>query len=325
MRGATGDDGRRRCAFVASRGLAYTRRVESAPPGDGRRALAMAMAIGLLAAGCSESAAQRCENGSYCPEGTRCSSGAFCLVEEASCGDFEPNAPCVGAGDAGARFCASGGCQDGVQVSGRLTVSGGGAIEGATVAAVDREWMQPVATDSLGGFALDAVPNDTDLVLRLEGNDARPSLLTRRLALGSANYAMNGDATVPLRLPTRAELEKWAVLRTPGPDPSRGAVGVQIGRQPGNQIEGATATLAGPTDRDPLYFRGNDAAASAVDTGSGNSTVVFVELEPGTYTLTADHENAVECVGAGDDRPDPVVVDVRAGELTAAGWIICRQ
>ena len=62
-----------------------------------------------------------------------------------------------------------------------------------------------------------------------------------------------------------------------------------------------------------------------MDTASGNSTVVFLELEPGTYTLTADRDEAVECVGAGDDRPDPVVVDVRAGELTSAGWILCRQ
>ncbi len=285
----------------------------------------MAMAIGLLALGCSESTARSCEDGTYCPEGTRCSSGAFCLVEEASCGDFEANAPCVSAGDAGARFCTSGGCQDGVQVSGRLTIAGGGAIEGAIVAAVDREWMAQVTTDSLGGFTLDAVPNDTDLVLRMEGNDARPSLLTRRLALGSANYAMNGDATVPLRVPTRADLEKWARLRQLEPDPSRGAVGVQIGSQPGNGIDDATATIAGPTVRPPLYFRGNDAVAGAEDTASGNSTVVFLELEPGVYTLTADRKNAAECAGAGADRPDPIVVDVRAGELTAAGWILCRQ
>ncbi len=289
----------------------------------------MAMAIGLLAVGCSESTARSCEDGTYCPEGTRCSGGAFCLVEEASCGDFEANAPCVSAGDAGARFCTSGGCQDGVQVSGRLTLAGGGAIEGATVAAVDRDWMQQVTTDSLGGFTLDAVQNDTELVLRIEGDDVRRPLLTRRLALGTGDYQLNGDATAALRVGTREDMKKYVLGKLDRePDPSRGAVVVHIGRVPGNPIGGATATLAGPTVQSPLYFRGGSNGGpdfKATTTSAGESTALFLELEPGVYTLTADRGGETQCVGAGEDRPYPVVVDVRAGEITSAGWILCRQ
>jgi hypothetical protein len=290
--------------------------------------MAMAIAIGLLAVGCSGSTARSCEDGTYCPEGTRCSSGAFCLVEEASCGDFEANAPCVSAGDAGARFCASEGCQDGVRVSGRLTLVGGGTVEGATVAAVDREWMAPVTTDSLGGFALDAVRNDTELVLRIEGDDVRRPLLTRRLALGTADYQLNGDATAPLRIGTREELRGYVLgkLRRE-PDPSRGAVVVHIGKAPGNGIGEATATIAGLTEQTPLYFKGGSNGGpdfNATTTSAGESTALFLELEPGVYTLTAERGDEAQCVGAGDDRPYPVVVDVRAGELTSAGWILCR-
>ena len=300
--------------------------MDPAPPRGGGRALATSIAIGLLAA-CSDSSSQRCEDGKYCPEGTRCGSGAFCLVEEAACADFGANAPCVGGGDGGARFCTPGGCRDGVTISGRLTSAGGGGpVGGARVSALDREWMAQVDTDEIGGFAIDAVQNDTELVLRLEGDDALPPVLTRRLALGAGDYQINGEATAALRVVTRASLLQFAKDKGLQPDPSRGAVAVQIGSQPGNGIGRATATLVGPTDQTALYFDQNgEAAPGASSTTATEPTAVFLELEPGVYTLTAAREGAIECLAAGDDRPDPIVVDVRAGELTAAGWIVCRQ
>jgi hypothetical protein len=140
---------------------------------------------------------------------------------------------------------------------------------------------------------------------------------------------MNGDVATPLRVPTRAELRDWAETVDIQPEPSHGAVVVQIGRAPGNGIDGATAAVEGPTpDARPLYFRAGQKAGpnpGATSTLSNAPIALFLGLDPGVYTLTGGRMDASQCVTAGDDRPDPIVLDVRAGELTDAGWIICRQ
>ncbi len=280
----------------------------------------------LLASGCSQSAAQLCEDGSYCPEGTRCGSGDFCLVEEASCANFGPNAPCFREGGAG--FCVADACEAAVIVSGRVAnAGGGGAIEGLDVTGVDRVWMELATTDSIGGFAIDAVRNDGDLVLRVEGSAERPPVLTRRLTLGTGPYEINGNATVPLRVAARSRLEDLVRGLGLEPEPASGAVVVEIGRGPGNGVRDAAATLQGPTARRGIYFTGKgepdfDAESTIVGT---EPAVLFVGLEPGSYSVTATHKDASACRGAGDDGPDPILLDVRAGELTNAGWIICRE
>lgn len=297
----------------------------AAPRAEGR---VIAIAIGvLLAGGCSRSAAQLCEDGTYCPEGTRCGSGDFCLVEEAACAEFSPNAPCSGSvADGGAGFCVADACQAAVTISGRVASAGGGAVPGLELTALDRVWMDSATTDALGGFEIAAVQNDTDLVLRVEERGNGPPVLTRRLAPGTGRYQLNGDATVPLRVPTRVQLQAALDARKIKSNSGHGAVVAQIGTRPGNGANGATAALDGPSPSVPLYFKGNgDPDPLRSSTLSSQSTVMFLGLEPGIYTLTASPPGPGVCRGAGDDGPDPVLLDVRAGEVTSAGWIVCRE
>jgi hypothetical protein len=131
---------------------------------------------------------------------------------------------------------------------------------------------------------------------------------------------------VPLRVPTWDGLRDLAMQIGLELDPAHGVVSVHIGTAPGNGLKDATATLDGPTQRDGLYFDQDGSPAPQQTATSGSEpTALFIGLEPGTYTLTADRELASECIGAGDDRPATIVLDVRAGEMTSAGWILCRQ
>jgi hypothetical protein len=298
------------------------------------RALCGAVLLALAAAGCSESATARCENTEtvegfepYCPARTSCGAGGFCLVDEGACAEFSPNAPCV-LGDEAA-FCAADGCQEAVTITGRLQSFRSpdpAGIPERPVEAVDRPWMRESETDALGTFRLDAVRND-ELVLRVAGDTQHPPMLSRRLKLSSDDYELNGNEA-PLNWPRQLQLNMLAQVLGMTRSPDLGTVILFVGSQPGKHVAGATAAIDGPTERNAVYFDPDAPEAEQVnenETSAKDATVVFVELEPGSYTIqVTGPQGARACRGAGADAPDPVEVEVEAGTVTNASWVVCR-
>ncbi len=287
-----------------------------------------------LAAGCSESAAVRCENTEsaeglepYCPARTSCGAEGFCLVDEGACAEFPANAPCV-LGDEAA-FCAADGCQEAVTITGRLQtfrIQEVAGIPGRPVEAVARPWRRVGESDALGTFRLDAVRND-ELVLRFAGDTQRPPMLSRRLKLSSDDYQLNGNEA-PLNWPLQNQLNMLVQRLGMQRSPDLGIVILFVGSQPGRHVGLATAAIDGPTDRNAVYFdpeaMDEDDRVNERHTSEEDATVVFVELEPGSYTIGVNGPEGAACRGAGADAPDPLEVEVEASTVTNAGWVVCR-
>jgi hypothetical protein len=287
-----------------------------------RPAASIRLATALLALGaCGDPAAVRCDDDTYCPADTRCGSAGVCLVTEGACPAFGENAPCA-RGD-GEGFCAGAACQPGVSVAGRLVEQGGGPLGAVTVEAVDSPWMRSAITDETGEFTVSAVAGDR-LVLRLEAQGGFPPLRTRDLALGAQPYALNGDRDLALRVVRAQKLMALVTSLGREPDPSRGFVMLGIVRPGGVGLGGATASLVGPGETRAIYFDpAGGADLTRIATSAETPIVVFVDVEPGRYTLPVDHPQAVRCVGSGADAPAPIELEVVAGELTSAGWATC--
>jgi hypothetical protein len=278
---------------------------------------------------CSASESLECEDGTFCPAGTRCAAGGLCLVESDSCGEFGENAPCDLEGEVA--FCASATatCEAGVAVNGRAVGQGGGGLADRTVAAVDRPWMTGDISDSTGLFELVAVRADASLVISVAGDDELAPVRSRDLTLGSEPYEMNGRVAEGLHSFRRDGLLEMTELVGLEHDPATGTVAVQVGRAAGSAIADATVELEGD-DGDGggrvLYFAsdGNPDPAET-STAQGVGAVLILEVAPGRYRLSADRPEAVRCVGAGADHPDPIELEVVAGETTDVGWFICEM
>lgn len=276
-------------------------------------------------AACSASESEECEDGTFCPAGSHCAAGGVCLVEPESCGEFAEHAPCGLEGDSG--FCRDATCEPGIVVSGRLTAQGsGGGLSGLAVTAVDRPWMAGDTTDSTGLFELLAVREDASLEVSIAGNADHAPVRTRLLHLGSERYEINGRATEALRAFRRDRLIEMAALLGEPHDPGTGTVAVQVGREAGTPVGGATVELAGDAPALVLYFAGDGAPDPAlIATSLGSGAAVFLEVVPGRYRLTARHPQASRCAGAGADQPDPLELEVVADTVTNVGWVVCEM
>jgi hypothetical protein len=283
------------------------------------------LVLAAVAAACAESESEKCEDGSFCPAGSRCAAGGVCLVEPEACADFAENAPCDLEGASG--FCREETCEPGVVVSGRLTAQGsGGGLPGLAVTGVDRPWMAGDTTDSTGLFELLAVQGDPSLEVSIAGDEQIAPIRTRLLQLGSERYELNGRATEALRAFRRDRLIEMAELVDLSHDPATGTIAIQVGREAGNPIGGATVELAGGPPAPVLYFAGDGAPApDLTSTSPGAGAAVFLEVIPGRYQLTTSHPLASGCAGAGADQPDPIELEVVAGTVTTVGWVICEM
>ena len=294
------------------------------------RIVSARLLILLLAActACAESDSVQCEDGTFCPAGSRCAAGGLCLVEADSCAGFGDNAPCDLEGEAG--FCAgaSATCEAGVAVSGRLIAQAGGGLADMAVSAVDRPWMSGDTTDSTGLFEVVAVRDDPDLVIAIAGDEEFAPIRTRFLALGSEPYEINGRAAEALRSFRHDKLLEMTEMVGLEHDAGTGTIAVQVGRAAGNPIGGATIELDGDGGGAGriLYFAGDGSPAPGLsETAPGAGAALLLEVAPGRYRMTADHPLASRCTGAGADQPDPVELEVVAGEISNAGWFICEM
>jgi hypothetical protein len=279
-----------------------------------------------VSAACSTSESVECEDGTFCPSGSRCAAGGLCLVEADACGDFGENAPCDLEGEAG--FCAgaSSTCEAGVVVSGRAVGQGGGGLEDRAVAGVDRPWMTGDVSDSTGLFELVAVRGDPSLVISIAGDDELVAVRSRTITLGSEPYEINGRVAEGLHNFPRDRLLEMSELVGLEHDPGTGTVAVQVGRAAGSPIAGATVELDGDGGGRVLYFASDGSPAPAqTSTAQGVGAALILEVAPGRYRLSADRPEAVRCAGAGADQPDPIELEVVAGETTDAGWVVCEM
>lgn len=287
--------------------------------------LSRLLVVAVVGSACASSEAVECEDGRFCPAGSRCAAAGVCLVEPGACGDFGANAPCGDEGGTG--FCRGETCEAGVAVSGRITSQGSLAgLPGLAVSAVDRPWMAGDTTDSTGAFELLAVREDRALVVSIAGDADHAPLRTRLLDLGGERYEINGATSAALRTFLRTRLVDMSELLGLEHDPDTGTVAVLIGREVGTPVGNATVELTGDAPAPVLYFAGDGTPDPALTTTSlGSGAAMFVEVVPGRYTLTASHPQAIRCVGAGADQPDPIELEVVAGELSNAGWVICEM
>lgn len=277
-----------------------------------------------VSAACSSSESLECEDGTFCPAGSRCAAGGLCLVESDSCGEFGENAPCDLEGEVG--FCASASCEAGVVVSGRAVGQGGGGLADRTVGAVDRPWMTGDTSDSTGLFELVAVRADASLVISVAGDDELAPVRSRTLTLGSEPYELNGRVAEGLHSFRRDGLLEMTELVGLEHDPATGTVAVQVGRAAGNGIAGATVELDGDGGGRVLYFASDGSpSASQTSTAQGVGAALILEVAPGRYRLSTDRPEATRCIGAGADQPDPIELEVVAGETTDVGWVICEM
>lgn len=290
------------------------------------------MRTGLLillvaaSAGCSASESLECEDGTFCPAGSRCAAGGLCLVESDSCGEFGENAPCDLEGVVG--FCAgaSATCEAGVAVSGRAVGQGGGGLADRTVAAVDRPWMTGDVSDKTGLFELVAVRDDPSLVISIAGDDELAPVRSRDITLGGEPYEINGRVAEGLHNFRRDSLLEMTELVGLEHDPATGTVAVQIGRAAGSGIAGATVDLDGDGGGRILYFASDGSPSAAqTSTAQGVGAALILEVAPGRYRLSADRPEATRCAAAGADQPDPIELEVVAGETTDVGWIVCEM
>ena len=288
----------------------------------------IAIVAAAASTACTASESVECADGTFCPAGSRCAAAGLCLVEAEACGDFGENAPCDLEGEAG--FCsgASATCEAGVTVSGRLIAQAGAALPDMAVTAVDRPWMTGDITDGTGAFELVAVRADPSLVISIAGNDEFAPVRSRIIALGSEPYEINGRAAEALRNFRHDRLLELAELVGLEHDTGTGTVGAQVGRAAGNPIAGATVELDGEGDGAGrvLYFASDGSPAPTLtSTSQGAGAALLLEVPPGRYRLSADHPNASRCTGAGADQPDPIELEVVAGEITNVGWFICEM
>ena len=277
-----------------------------------------------VSAACSESGSLECEDGTFCPAGSRCAAGDLCLVESDSCGEFGENAPCDLEGETG--FCGSASCEAGVVVSGRAVGQGGGGLADRPVAAVDRPWMTGDTSDKTGLFELVAVRDDSSLVISIAGDDELAPVRSRSLTLGSEPYELNGRVAEGLHNFRRDSLLEMTELVGLEHDPATGTVAVQVGRAAGSGIAGATVELDGDGGGRILYFASDGSPSAAqTSTAQGVGAALILEVAPGRYRLSADRPEAIRCAGAGADQPDPIELEVVAGETTDVGWIVCEM
>jgi hypothetical protein len=277
---------------------------------------------------CAGSESVQCEDGTFCPAGSRCAADGVCLVEADSCAGFGDNAPCDLEGEAG--FCAgaSATCEAGVAVSGRLIAQAGGGVPDLAVTGLDRPWMSGDTTDSTGLFEVVAVRADPDLVIAIAGNQEFAPIRTRGITLGSEPYEINGRAAEGLRTFRHDKLLEMTEMVGLEHDAGTGTIAVQVGRAAGNPIGGATVEIEGDGAGAGrvLYFAGDGSPAPGLsETAQGAGAALLLEVAPGSYRLTANHPMASRCAGAGADQPDPVELEVVAGEISNAGWFICEM
>jgi hypothetical protein len=256
-----------------------------------------------------------------------CAAGGRCVA--AACTGFEESTPCFR--EEGPGFCAAGACQAAVDIAGRLTDfprSTPGLVAGARIEALDRAWMDLSTSDDFGEFHIPAVPGDQGLQLEVRANGFLP-LRTRAIDLSSGDYVINGSPTQPLRLLTDDEAVAVVEVVTSSHDRGRGYVGVVVGADTidgYSDLGGATVTLTGDGRYlGPVYFMGGNPAPSRTTTSATNGTTLFVEVEPGAYTLTVDRPMSAGCAAAGDDAPTSIPVTVAPDVVTWVGWVLCTQ
>lgn len=282
--------------------------------------------LSLIAlAGCPSSDAAQCEGETFCPAGTRCSTGGRCLAE--SCASFADSTPCFL--ESGPGFCSAGACAAAIDVSGRLTDfprATPEVVADARIEALDRPWMDVVTTDSQGVFHLPAIAGDraVEIEVRATGFVAAR---TRKLDLGTDDYVLDGDAKASMLLIHDDEATAMMSLVGLTHDRSLGYVGLIVGEtSTGNLLSlgGATVTMTGSGQFEgPFYFNAAGITTNRVTTSGMNAKVVFGEVEPGDYTITVARDGSGGCVGAGTDAPAQVELTVLPDTLTWVGWVVC--